>query len=163
MQLTGLLAAIRDSSAYRSPFTRLQAETITGHLSVIRSARPAVLATLAHDWQGPVIYLTAQVKRAYNVSEQLPVWLKATERIQRFAEPSAKFYDRVPWDKDVIRNRIATLNALLDESDTSPPIIVSSARALMQRTLACLSSSAITHRHSMSMINTRLIVCYRDG
>lgn len=134
MQLTGLLQLLRDSAAYRTLL-----ETLTHQrpesLRVIRSARPFVLAALAQDWPAPVIYLTARVDRAYNVSEQLPVWL-SDRPIHRFAEPAPLFYDRAPWGDSAIRGRIAALSALMDDhAEGAAPLIVSSARAMMQRTL----------------------------
>jgi len=133
--LSGLLNMLRASVTYRDLMEQLaHGETQTA-LNVVRSARPYMLATLAQDWDGPVIYLTAQVRRAYNISEQLPVWLGEDIRLHRFAEPSALFYDRAPWDASVIRNRIETLSALMDDNPTQHPIIVSSARAMMSRTL----------------------------
>jgi transcription-repair coupling factor (superfamily II helicase) len=137
MQLTGLLDSFRDSDAYHDLLKRLN-ETPTLEWSAIRSARPFVLAALAKDWQAPIIYVTAQVKRAYNVSEQLPAWL-GDRQVLRFAEPTPMFYERIQWGDGVIRSRLETLAALMppDESTLSKnaPIIVTSARALMQPTL----------------------------
>jgi transcription-repair coupling factor (superfamily II helicase) len=137
MQLTGLLNSFRDSDSYQQLLQHLQAAS-TSEWSVIRSARPFVLAALAQDWKAPIIYVTAQVKRAYNVSEQLPAWL-GDRPVLRFAEPTPMFYERIQWGDSVIRNRLETLAALVppDESTLTqnPPIIVTSARALMQRTL----------------------------
>lgn len=135
MQLIGLIDLLRDSVAYRDVLARLRATDSQG-LNVLRSARPFLLATLANDWQGTIIYITARGKRAYNVAEQLPVWLKDESRIYRFAEPTPMFYDRLPWDSTIIRERLETLHALIDaESNPAKPIVISSARALMQRTL----------------------------
>lgn len=133
--LSGLLNMLRDSVTYRDLRERLANNESTSHVNVVRSARPYMLATLAQDWDGPILYLTAQVRRAYNLSEQLPVWLGEDVHLHRFAEPSALFYDRAPWDASVIRNRIETLSVLMDERITNQPIIVSSARAMMQRTM----------------------------
>jgi len=133
--LSGLLNMLRDSVTYRDLMNGLADGKAHSQVTVVRSARPYMLATLAQDWDGPVIYLTAQVRRAYNVSEQLPVWLGEDVNLHRFAEPSALFYDRAPWDTSVIRNRIETLTALMDDHPDQYPIIVSSARALMSRTL----------------------------
>ena len=134
--LSGLLNTLRDSMTYRDLMERLANGESTAHVNVVRSARPYMLATLAQDWEGPVLYLTAQVRRAYNISEQLPVWLGDDVRLYRFAEPSALFYDRAPWDTSVIRNRIETLSALMEDNPVNHPIIVSSARAMMQRTMS---------------------------
>jgi transcription-repair coupling factor (superfamily II helicase) len=138
MQLTGLLDLLRDSDIYRALIDRLQAKQTPGDLRIIRAARPFMLAALARDWEAPIIYITARIDRAYNVSEQLPVWLNSTP-IYRFAEPTPLFYDRAPWGENVIRNRLSTLAALVphDEfQDTHAyPVVVTSARAIMQRTL----------------------------
>lgn len=138
MQLNGLLDLLRSSSTYRMIVERLKAGEPPDDLRIIRAARSFVLAALARDWDGPVIYITARVDRAYNVSEQLPVWLPDTV-IQRFAEPTPMFYDRAPWGDTVQRSRIAALAALLPPDDfdrqNKHPVIVTSARALMQRTL----------------------------
>jgi transcription-repair coupling factor (superfamily II helicase) len=133
--LSGLLKMLRDSMTYRDLRERITNGESTSHVNVVRSARPYMLATLASDWDGPILYLTAQVRRAYNISEQLPVWQNDDDRLHRFAEPSALFYDRAPWDASVIRNRIETLSVLMEENPDNHPIIVSSARAMMQRTM----------------------------
>ena len=89
----------------------------------------------------PVLVVTATVERAYNVAEQLPVWLPG-QSILRFAEPNSLFYDRTPWSETAVRSRIATLAALCppvsapaQPAGERPPIIVTSALALMQNTL----------------------------
>jgi transcription-repair coupling factor (superfamily II helicase) len=131
MKLTGLIDSFRQSQEYHALLARLQAEP-AARQTIIRAARPFLLAALVHDWQGPLVYLTSRGRRAYNITEQLPVWLGDERRILRFAEPTPMFYDRLPWDRAVIRERLATL-AALQRGET--PIIVTSARALMQRTL----------------------------
>jgi transcription-repair coupling factor (superfamily II helicase) len=138
MQLTGLLDLLRDSAIYHALVNRLKTGQAPGDLRIIRAARPFVLAALARDWAAPVIYITARVDRAYNVSEQLPVWLGSAP-IHRFAEPTPLFYDRAPWGENVIRNRLSTLAALVPhdefENTNAYPVIVTSARAIMQPTL----------------------------
>ena len=134
-KLAGLLDALRDTADYQRMLEGFSARQSHAGLSVARSARPFLLAALATDWPGPLIYLTSAARRAYNVSEQLPLWLDKPERLYRFAESSALFYDRAPWDLNVIRNRIAALSALTDPQKAHQPIVVASMRALMQKTL----------------------------
>ena len=134
ISLPGLLDFLRDSPRYQSLRSQLADDCKRAELDVVRAARPFVLAALARDWDGPVLYLTSAVRRAYNVIEQLPVWVTESERLLRFAEPSALYYDRAPWDAAVIRNRIETLRALTHGVGPSP-IIVASARAVMAATL----------------------------
>jgi transcription-repair coupling factor (superfamily II helicase) len=168
MQLTGLLDLLRESAAYRDLSTQLHNNTPPSDLGVIRAARPFLLAALARDWNAPIIYITARVDRAYNVSEQLPVWL-GDAPIYRFAEPTPLFYERAPWGESAIRGRISTLSALAtDQSPPSqggetPPIIVTSARAIMQRTLpvnqfrkACMTLKA-GGRHDINGLLARWV------
>lgn len=140
MQLDGLLSLLREAQPYRALIRQLRAGEALPTLNVLRAARPFVLATLFRDWGAPVIYITARVDRAYNVSEQLPVWL-VEDAVHRFAEPAPFFYERASWGESALRNRIETLAALLPPEEKAngvqehPPVIVTSARALMQRTL----------------------------
>jgi transcription-repair coupling factor (superfamily II helicase) len=165
MQLTGLLDVLRSHSIYWDFLAQLSDSTPMPELGIIRAARPFLLAALARDWPAPVIYITGRIDRAYNVSEQLPVWL-GERPVYRFAEPTPFFYERAPWGENVIRSRIAALSALVGDEEsphppapssfdklrtlpsgrggeiqndgasfTPAPVIVTSARAIMQRTL----------------------------
>lgn len=144
MQLTGLTELLREHTAYHDVLAALNRARTNPEdalsLNVIRAARPFIVAALAQAWQGPIIYLTDRIKRAYNLAEQLPVWLDSSRagEVLRFAEPASQFYERVPWGEIVIRERLKTLAALMppdDVANTLRPIVVASARAVMQRTL----------------------------
>jgi len=143
VELSGLIDLLRSAGSYRALLSALRAQKVDEAmpaLGVLRAARPFVLAALARDWRGPVIYITARVDRAYSVVEQLPVWLGDTRPILRFNEPTPLFYERAPWGETALRGRIQALASLLPPSDIETerwpqPVIVTSARALMQRTL----------------------------
>lgn len=163
LQLSGLLDVLRQTQSYKDLLAQLRRrETRVGY-NVVRSARPFLLAALARDWTAPILYVTSAVRRAYNVSEQLPLWLDETQRLHRFAEPSALFYDRAPWDSSVIRNRIATLSALTYSDNSSGPIVVTSTRALLQKTLppdefrGATVELARGERHAMEQLILRWI------
>lgn len=136
MQLSGFVQALQQIPAYGAVLDRLQADG-SARLNVIQAARPLIVAALAQSWPGPVLVLTARVKRAYNVAEQLPVWLgdAAQRPVLRFNEPIPVFYERASWGEGAIVGRIQSLAALLDDSGASNPVVVSSARAMMQCTL----------------------------
>ncbi len=135
LNLSGLLDILRAAGSYRTLLNQLAAENGKTAFDSVRSARPFLLAALAKDWNGPIIFLTAAVRRAYNVSEQLPLWLEDSARLFRFAEPSALLYDRTPWDASIIRSRVDALAALANDQRGRHPIVIASARALMQATL----------------------------
>ena len=163
IQLAGLLDVLRQTPSYYNLLDQLRKDDARGNYNVVRSARPYLLAALAQDWPGPILYLTSAVRRAYNVSEQLPLWLDEPRRLHRFAEASALFYDRAPWDLSVIRSRIATLSALSQPGDECRPVVVASARALLQRTLppdefrGATVELALGERHSMERLILRWI------
>jgi len=135
LHLSGLLDILRHGRSYQTLLAQFADKNGTIAFDIVRSARPFLLAALAKDWDGPIIFLTAAVRRAYNVSEQLPIWLEDSRRLYRFAEPSALLYDRAPWDASVIRNRIDALSALANGNRQRHPVVIASARALMQATL----------------------------
>lgn len=135
MHLIGLTDLLRHDKTYQAQFAAL-GDDASAAWHIIRSARPFILATLARDWDGAILYLTDSGRRAYNVAEQLPVWLDDPSWIYRFAEPTPMFYDRLPWDKTVIQDRIDTLQALFHaDYHARKPIVIASARAVMQRTM----------------------------
>ncbi len=111
MQLTGLLALLGKSPSYHQLRDSLTAGAGLADQRVLRAARPYVIAALVRDLRRPTLIVTSSVDRAYNITEQLPVWLPDFP-VLRFAEPSALFYDRSPWASNTIRARLDVLGAL---------------------------------------------------
>ena len=140
MQLPGLLDLLRQTDTYRSLLRTLRNGLSPADQYVLRAARPYVIAALAQDLDHPLVILSGRVDRAHDLAEQFPVWLP-NRRIQRFAEPNAIFYEHAPWTTNTIQSRLNTLATLVKpvtaplDSDTPPPIIVSSSFALMQKTM----------------------------
>jgi transcription-repair coupling factor (superfamily II helicase) len=139
LQLNSLLALLKQSAAYQRVLGQVAHNKPLPDQHLLRAARPFVAAALANDLQRPLLLVAATVERAYNIAEQLPVWLP-NRPILRFAEPNALFYERSPWASNSIRARLETLAALApplfaSEADTPPPIVVCSALALMSKTL----------------------------
>lgn len=133
MNLTGLVDVLLDQPEFRAKFAQLSGERTW---NVVRAARPYLTGVLSRVWDGPIIYVTSRIKRAYDVSGQLPVWLGDASRVYRFGEPSPQFYERAPWGEGAVRSRIEALSALAwSEDDTNQPVVVTSARALLQRTI----------------------------
>lgn len=139
MYLDGLVDFLRQTRPYQGLLEQLKHGDGQAHWRVVRSARPYLLACLARDWHAPILYLTARGKRAHNITEQLPVWFGEEDRgrVLRYADPTPMFYDHLAWDRDVIEERLGVLNAMMFAGDDGdkPPIIVASARGLMQPTL----------------------------
>lgn len=143
MYLTGLLDALSSTVPFQHVVERLHNTEAAPDQGVIRSARPFVVAALAQALSIPTLVVTARVERAYDFSQQILAWLPKA-RVLRFQEPSTLFYEHAPWTSTTIRSRLQTLAALVppirardgaELPTEAPPIIVSSAYALMQKTL----------------------------
>ncbi len=133
--LSGLLEPLREHEAYRGLLAEL-GELPPGQpqvLGLIRAARAYVLAALALDTGRPLLVIGSRIDHAQNLAEQLLAW-SPDLRVLTYAEPDALFYERTPWSTRAIRARLEVL-AALDRGVGPGTVIVTSARALMQRTL----------------------------
>jgi transcription-repair coupling factor (superfamily II helicase) len=104
---------------------------------VIQAARPYLLAALYQHLGRPIILLTARAERVGYWTEQLRVWT-GSNAILPFPEPDPLPYERVPWTRETVTDRLTALTALLrwkQAQDEAPPLVVASARALMHKTL----------------------------
>lgn len=134
MNLSGLLPPLIHTTAYPRLLDELQAHDRTERrLPLIRAARPYVLAALARDLSQPLVVVTGRVDTAGVLVDALRAYTGEPSRILRFPEPPVLFYERAPWPKETVCERLAVLAALT--SSSLPPVVVTSVRALMQRTL----------------------------
>jgi transcription-repair coupling factor (superfamily II helicase) len=142
VNISGLLASFESLEPYRVLRRDLENDRTPAPLGLLRAARPALLAALARDLKRPMLIVAGAVERAQKLTHSLRDWSPVPERVLRFPEPLALFYERTPWTNEVIEGRLRVLFALqsssphlLTSSSTPPPLIVASARALMQPTL----------------------------
>jgi len=138
MNLSGLLPALRALPEYRSALDTLALSEKRRHgfaLNLPRAARIPVSAALAEDARCPALVVAARIDRALTFAEELGVWNPALPVLQ-FNEPTPLFYEYAAWDARTIRARISALAALCGGVQlNAPTIVVTSARALMTRTL----------------------------
>jgi len=126
-----------------------------GPLGLLRSARPTVLAALQRDLPRTILVVTARPERATQLAEQLQVWSVAPQQVLRFPEPDTLPYERGSWSTETRSGRLTVLAALQgvkpisqspDLPTSQPPnlpasqspipiVVVTSARALVQKTL----------------------------
>ena len=134
MNLSGLLPLLQQLPPYRA----LLAERPSTPQALLPAARPYVAAGLATHADAPLVLLTARSEMALQLEQQLVDWLPPLEAggppVYRFAEPDALPYERIPWSNETRQQRLTALSALQSRS-AKKPIIVASARALMQKTL----------------------------
>lgn len=141
MNLSGLLPLINEILAYRQLLGDLKAQatsSLRSPLGLVSSARPYLIAALQRDLACPILVVTGQVERARELYEQLRLWSEAPESILLFPEPDTLPYERAAWAPETIRKRLialADLNGWKLTGNPQQPVIVTSARALMQKTI----------------------------
>ncbi|MCP4359327.1 MAG: hypothetical protein GY796_15040, partial [Chloroflexi bacterium] len=109
-------------------------------LGVMTAARPALLAALQADLQRPILFITARADRARILTEQIQVWARDASMVHRLPDPDALPHEKIFWGIETIQSRLAALSALATynhqrEIAQFPPLIITSARALMHHTL----------------------------
>ena len=138
MQL--LLDGIRQIPAYQQLVESLKSDQPQPGLALPRSARLPVLAALHKELKLPILLVTDRADHALQLHDELAFWVPDATRYI-FSEPNPLFYEEAAWGTTTRRERLQTLTALAvyhlpyAEKPASPPIIVTSARALMTRTL----------------------------
>lgn len=131
MNLSGLLPLIESLDAFKQLSAKLRAES-TVPAEVIESARAPMLAALSRTLFVPMIVLTARSDRAKQIASELNIWSPNAASIFDFPEPDPLFYERMPWSAETIAARLSALAAL---SQNPSSIIVTSIRAVMQKTI----------------------------
>jgi transcription-repair coupling factor (superfamily II helicase) len=134
------LKKIRSLPQYQQLLKQLQAAGEKPGLGLPRAARLPLLAALLADLrQRPILLITDRSDHALSLYDELGFWIKSTR--YHFAEPNPLFYEQAAWGVATRRDRLQTLTALSSyhlpfaEKPDFPPVIVSSVRSLMTRTL----------------------------
>ncbi len=111
-------------------------QAVTRPLETPVAARPALLSAIHQSLQAPVLFVTARADRARTFSDQLRFWAANPQRVLRLPDPGVLPYERIPWTEAVIAQRLAALTHLnISNTPENAPLIVSTARALMQKTM----------------------------
>ncbi|UCC85806.1 MAG: hypothetical protein JSV81_13195, partial [Anaerolineales bacterium] len=150
MNLSSLLALLKDIPAYRQLSEALNSSSPhlpEGPLGLLSAARPTVLAALHAHTRRPLLVIVARADHARDLARQIRAWSPYPGAVMRLPDPDALPYERVPWGRDTIHERVSALAAMAGWSHASqqadkqgmrdtPPLVVTSTRALMQKTLA---------------------------
>jgi transcription-repair coupling factor (superfamily II helicase) len=135
-----VLDIIREHSAYIDVLDQIKVGNQVSGLALARSARLPVLAALALDLNVPIILVTDKSDKALMMMDELGFWLPDRPRFH-FSEPTPLFYEPAAWGAVTRRDRLQALTALAmyhlpgEKKLAEPPVIVTSLRALMTRTL----------------------------
>jgi transcription-repair coupling factor (superfamily II helicase) len=145
MDLSRLLPLFQEDPRFSEALASLKPEEASARfgsnsiaLSLLRAARPPILAALACRLSAPIVVLTARSERALLLRDEIAAWDPRVEPLN-FSEPTPVFYEQSPWGPRTVRERItalAGLSALAAGSPGGRPLIViASARALITPTL----------------------------
>lgn len=141
MTVSGLLKIFDQLPAFSQLVAELDAKKAVPPLTLPTSARAAVLAKLYLQQRVPIVLLTGKVESAAAWIQALEMWLPPGDVMRRLPEPTPLPYDRGPWSERCRADRLTVLTRLmagqhpqLPASDT-PPLIVTSARAFLQKTM----------------------------
>jgi transcription-repair coupling factor (superfamily II helicase) len=109
-------------------------------LGLRRSARLPVAAALQRLLSAPTVLITDRADHALVLAEELELWAPSAMRLL-FPEPNPLFYENAAWGDTIRRERLLALTTLASYHipgapvPTTPPLIITPARALMTRTL----------------------------
>lgn len=98
------------------------------------AARPFVAAALAMRLERPLLILAARPEVALQIQEQMGVFLPDRTRLWNYPDPGALPYEHAPWSSDRVQRRLTVLTELTQPTN-APPIVVTSARAVLQPTI----------------------------
>ncbi len=138
--MKAILDSIRALPSYRSLLEALKAGRSLPGLALPRAARLPLLAALYADLGWPVLLAVDRADHALRLHDELAFWTENAARYL-FPEPNPLFYENAAWGATIRRERLQALTALavyhlpFAESPSRPPILVTSTRALMTRTL----------------------------
>jgi transcription-repair coupling factor (superfamily II helicase) len=134
-----ILQRLRALPEYEQVLAQLKEGESLAALGLPRSARLPVMACLHADLDQPVLLITDRADHAMSLFDEAGFWLKSPRFL--FTEPNPLFYEQAAWGATTRRERLAALTALaayhlpFGQKPEHPPLIVSSARALMTRSL----------------------------
>jgi len=138
MNLSPLLSLLREMPAYRQLVEELFTVKDEHKTIILDAAKPYLIAALYEELSLPLVVVTGQPDGARKLYEQLRVWCSPSAELQRLHE-----LDFLPYDSSQIsavsyqmteRLRALTTLALYEEGD-KPPLIVTSALAIMSKTI----------------------------
>jgi transcription-repair coupling factor (superfamily II helicase) len=157
MDLSGLLPTIEQAPGLRELRERLTAGSAREVAGLAYAAKAAALAALLSPESGPSHVVTGRGSRAQLLAEELASWLGDGRRVLLFPERDVLPFERLSPDPETVRQRLVVLSAL-DAGE--PCVIVASAHAVAQRTLAPadMRGAVLTLRTGQSMDMEDLIV-----
>jgi len=138
MNLSLLLSLLKEMPAYRQLVEELSTVKGGHKATILDAAKPYLIAALYEGLNLPLMVVTGQPETARKLHEQLRAWCSPSAELHRLPE-----LDFLPYDSSQLsavsyqmmeRLRALATLALYEESD-KPPLVVTSALAIMSKTI----------------------------
>jgi transcription-repair coupling factor (superfamily II helicase) len=138
MNLSCLLSLLQEMPAYRQLVGELSAVKGGHNAGILDAAKPYLIAALYEELNLPLMVVTGQPESARKLYEQLRAWCFPSAELHRLPE-----LDFLPYDSSQPSNvsyqmmeRLRALATLaLYEGSDKPPLVVTSALAIMNKTI----------------------------
>jgi len=135
-----MLEAIQELDSYQNLLSDLVSGKIQSSLGLSRSIRLPMTSAFSHSLNWPIIYVVERMDQAISLADELSFWIDP-DQIQLFPEPTPMFYEKASWGSLARRDRLQALTRLSQyhlpgvENPTKAPIIITTVRGLMTRTI----------------------------
>jgi len=138
LNLSSLLHLVRQVPAFRQLVSELDQQHDSTRITVLDAAKPFLIAALYRESGRPVMVVSAQPESSRRIYDQLLTWSDSGD-VRFFPEPDALPYERLALDSPSEQERLEVLSALVNSNTNTgyimnPPLVVTSAAALMQKT-----------------------------
>jgi len=134
-----VIESIRQLPAYDRLRESLGENNELPGLGLQRAARLPMVASLLEDIDHPILLIADRADHALSLYDELGFWTDRDRYL--FGEPNPLFYEQAGWGVTTRRDRLQAMTALARiylpfvEKDEKAPVLVTSARSLMTRTL----------------------------
>ncbi|MFO7773368.1 MAG: transcription-repair coupling factor [Dehalococcoidia bacterium] len=138
INLSRLLSLLAEVPAYRQLAKELSTAEGEHKAVILDAARPYLVATLHQELDLPIMVVTAQPESARKFHEQLRVWCSPSVELLRLPELDFLPYDsyRLSAFSHQMQERLKALAVLaVGEQGEKPPLVVTSALAIMNKTI----------------------------
>ena len=135
-----MLNRIRSHPDYQALLSALERGQRLDSLSLARAARYPILAALNQDLNLPILLILARSDQFIIALDEFQFW-RGAGCILSYPEPTPLFYEHAAWGSTTRRERLNSLATLASyhlpslEKPVSPPILLTTVRGLMTRTL----------------------------
>lgn len=144
INLSVLVKLIEETPSFKELIQRLNASGTETKTLILDAARPYLIAALYSRLKLPVLLVTAQPENAKRLYEQVGVWLDSRS-LDIYPEPDTLSYQRIIADFNIEQDRLQVLYSLINPQRRTPPFIICSVPALLQKTTAKAEFAAACH------------------